>query len=89
MAISEAARTDLYNGLRDVIGPERTETLMSAIAWHTIDEVATKGDLAELRSELRADMANLEARLIRTMTNWMVTILVSVIGAIVGVAYLV
>jgi hypothetical protein len=77
MAISEAARSDLYNGLRDVIGPERTETLMSAIAWHTIDEVATKGDLA-----------NLEARLIRTITNWMVTILVAVIGAIVGVGLL-
>jgi len=34
-------------------------------------------------------MANLEARLVRTMTNWMVTILVAVIGAIIGVASLV
>lgn len=51
---------------------------MSAIAWHTVDEVATKGDLAAL-----------EARLIRTITNRMVTILVTVIGAIVGVAFLV
>ena len=89
MAISEAARVDLYNGLRDVIGPERTETLMSAIAWHTIDEVATKGDLEKAVAELRAEMADMEARLIRTMTNWMVTILISVIGAIVGVAFLV
>jgi len=46
---------------------------MSAIAWHTVDEVATKGDLAAL-----------ETRLIRTIANRMVTILVAVIGAIVG-----
>jgi hypothetical protein len=51
---------------------------MSAIAWHTIDDVATKGDLVAI-----------EARLIRTITNWMVAILVAVIGAIVGVAFLV
>ena len=51
---------------------------MSAIAWHTVDEVTTKGDFADL-----------ETRLILTITNWMVTILVAVIGAIVGVAFLV
>jgi len=98
MAISEAARSDLYNGLRDVIGPERTETLMSAIVWNTVDEVATKGDLqrataelrteiAELRTELKTDIANLEIRVTRAITSWMVTILVAVIGAIVGVAF--
>jgi len=58
---------------------------MSAIAWHEIDEVATKGDLAELR----ADIASLETRLTKTMTNWMVAILVAVIGAIASVAFLV
>lgn len=100
MAISEAARSDLHSGLRDVLGPERTETLMSAIAWHEIDEVATKGDLqravaevrtemAQLRGELKTDIASLETTLVKTMTNWMVTILVAVIGSIVGVAFLV
>lgn len=59
MSISEAARSDLYTGLRDVLGPERAETLMSAIPLHDLDEVATKRDIAELRAELRADMAEL------------------------------
>jgi ribosomal protein L29 len=61
MAISEAARNDLYNGLRDVLGPERAETLMSAVPLHDLDEVATKGDLAELRADLRAEMSELRA----------------------------
>lgn len=43
MGISEAARNDPYNGLRDVIAAERAETLMSAIPLHDLDEVATKG----------------------------------------------
>lgn len=55
---------------------------MSAIAWHEIHEVATKGDLAQLR----ADVAKLETTLTKTMTSWMVTILVAVIGAIARVA---
>lgn len=89
MPISEAARTDLYNGLRDVIGPDRTETLVSVIAWHEIDEVATKRDLAELRAELRGDITSLETRLTRTITNWMVTILLAMIGAMVSIAFIV
>lgn len=51
VAISEAARHDLYTGLNELLGPERTETLMSALPVHDLDEVATKGDLAELRAE--------------------------------------
>ena len=48
MAISEAAGSDLITGLRDVLGPERAETLMSAIPLQDLDEVATKRDLAVL-----------------------------------------
>jgi len=58
MAISEAARSDLYTGLRDVLGSERAETLMSAIPLHELDEMATEGDIAELKGDiagLRAD----------------------------------
>jgi hypothetical protein len=103
MAISEAARSDLYTGLRDVLGSERAETLMSAIPLHDLDEVPTKGDLAELRADLRADMAELKAELKediaelrvemsveigalrKTMTNWMLTVLVTVVGAMVSI----
>jgi hypothetical protein len=106
MAISEAARNDLYNGLRDVLGPERAETLMSAVP-HDLDELATKGDLAQLRTDLRAEMAELRGELKgdlaqlrveisteigalrQAMTNWMLTVLVTVVGAMVGIALLV
>lgn len=106
MAISEAARNDLYTGLRDVLGTERAETLMSAIPLHDLDEVATKGDLAELRAELRAEMAEFRAELKteiaglrvefhselaalrRTMSNWMLTLLVTIVGAMAGIAFM-
>ncbi len=99
VAISEAARADLYTGLSEAIGPERAETLMSAIPLHDLDEVATKADLAVLAAELRAEIADLRAEFkaeladqigaLRTvMTNWMLTILVTVVGSLIGVALL-
>lgn len=63
MAISEAARSDLYNVLSRVIGPDPAETLMSAVPLHDLDEVATKGDLAESREATRADIAELRTEL--------------------------
>lgn len=117
MAISEAARSDLYTGLSQVLGPDRAEILMSAIPLHDLDQVATKGDLAvlsgELRSEiadLRSDMADLRTQLKtdiaelraalrtelsseigglrRSMTNWMLTLLVAIVGAMVSTAFI-
>lgn len=106
MAISEAARSDLYTGLRDVIGAERAETLMSAIPLHDLDEVATKADLAILRAELmgeinglrvelKTDIANLRAELTseiaalrKQMGNWMLTLLVTIVGAMAGISFL-
>ena len=95
MAISEAARSDLYTGLRDLLGPERAETLMTAIPLHDLDEVATKGDIAELRAATKADIADLRAELKmdigslqKTMTNWMLTLLVAIIGAMASVGFL-
>lgn len=83
MLISEAARSDLYTGLRDVLGPERAETLMTAIPLHDFDEVATKRDLAELRAELKMDIASLQ----KTMTHWMLTLLIAIIGAMVSIGF--
>ncbi len=95
MAISEAARSDLYTGLRDVIGAERAETLMSAIPLHDLDEVATKADLAELRAELKMEIAELRvevsseiAAVRRTMSNWMLTLMVTIVGAMAGISFL-
>jgi exoribonuclease II len=64
MAMSEAARADLYNGLSDLLGPERAETLMTHLPRYDPAEVATKSDFAELRSnfsELRSDFAELRS----------------------------
>lgn len=95
MAISEAARNDLYNGLRDVIGAERAETLMSAIPLHDLDEVATKADLVVQRAELKTEFAELRvevaselAALRRTMSNWMLTLMVTIIGAMAGISFM-
>lgn len=88
MAISEAARADLYTGLVDVIGPARTETLMSAIPLYDLDEVATKADLQVLAAELRAEMADLKSSIIKTMTTWMVAQSVVIISAVAAVAVL-
>lgn len=99
MAISEAARHDLYTGLRDVIGPECAETLMSAIPLHDLDEVVTKADLraeiAELRTEMRTGFANLDAKIeaqqaamYRNVNRIVVAILVSIVGAVLGVGIL-
>ena len=66
---------------------------MSAIPLHDLDEVATKRDLQVLKAELRVEITELRVELSseidslrRTMTNWMLTQSVAIIGAIVGVA---
>ena len=61
MPISEAARHDLYNGLADLLGPERAETLMTHLPRYDPAEVATKSDLVELKTDLGADIAGLES----------------------------
>ena len=62
MGFSEAERHDLYTGLFELLGPERTETLMSALPIYDLDEVATKGDIVELRTELKGDIALIGAK---------------------------
>lgn len=98
MAISEAARSDLYTVLRKVIGPDPAETLMTVFPRYETDQVATKGDVALLKgdlavlraefktdiAELRAEIAGLVASVHKTMAIWSLTILVTVIGAMVG-----
>jgi hypothetical protein len=102
VAISEAARNDLYNGLRDILGSDRAETLMSVVPLHNLDEVATKRDLAELREATRADIAELRtevkvdiatlktdiAKLGRSTAIWGLTITVTILGSVVGTAVL-
>lgn len=68
---------------------------MTAVPLHDLDQVATKPDLAELRAHLHAEMAEMKAELKidiasfqRTMTNWMLTLLVATIGAMASIGFL-
>jgi hypothetical protein len=102
MPISEAARSDLYRALTSTIGPDATETLMTAIPLHNLDEVATKRDLQLLRAELSAELAtrigetherisDVHVRmgeLQKTVSSWMFVLLVAIVGAMVGVQFL-
>lgn len=60
---------------------------MSAIPLHNLDEVATKRDLAVLRAELSAELTTEIGKLRKTVTNWMLTLLVAVVGAMAGVSF--
>lgn len=63
MAISEPARSDLHTGLSQLLGPERAETLMRATPLHDLDQVATKGDVSIMASDLRSEMADIRSEL--------------------------
>jgi uncharacterized protein involved in exopolysaccharide biosynthesis len=68
-AISEAARHDLYNALTQAIGPGPTETSMSAVPLHDLEQVATKGDLAVTAADLRVEMADLTSEMANLKTG--------------------
>ena len=61
MPTSEAARHDLYNGLTELLGLDRADTLMAYLPEFDPDDVATKGDIAELRAATKTDIAKLRA----------------------------
>ena len=103
MAISEAARSDLHAGLSQVLGPERAETLMSAIPLHDLGQVSAKGDLAalsaelrseivDLRTELKTDIAELRAEVradVGALRRSMIILLVAIVGAMVSITFII
>jgi hypothetical protein len=87
IVVSEAERLDLYNGMAELLGPERAEMFMSAFPTVDISELATKADLAALDARmgaLEAAMLNLGLRLDR-MFQTMVAGLFVIVAAMVGV----
>ncbi len=58
---SEAARLDLYNGLSELLGLERAETLMASLPNFGPNDVATSADVGVL---LQARMDGLETPMI-------------------------
>ncbi len=87
MTPSESARHDLYNGLTELLGPQRAETLMAALPAYDTSDLVTKSDLAlfgaELRAEFRSDLASVNARIDRLFLAMMSGFVVS-IGTTVG-----
>jgi hypothetical protein len=62
MPASEAARHDLYNGLTELLSPQRAETLMTALPAYDTSELVTKNDLALFGAGMRAELSKLGAR---------------------------
>jgi len=86
MPISEAARADLYTGLAEVLGPDRAETLMAQLPRYDPAEVATKSDLAQLRTELREGLAAVNQRLDRLFQTLLVGMF-GVAAAFIGLIF--
>ena len=71
MAISEADRRDIFNGLEESIGTEPANKLMELLPTQPANELVTRADMhvfgGELRAEtaeLRGEMAELRAEMI-------------------------
>ena len=86
MPISEAGRADLYTGLAEVLGPDRAETLMAQLPRYDPAEVATKSDLAELRTDLREGLAAVNQRLDRLFLALLIGMF-GVVAALIGVIF--
>ena len=79
---TEAAWNDLYNGVTELLGPERAETLMSHLFRYDPSQIAMKTDIARIESAidaLRGDIASLKTNLIGG--------LVVIVAAMLGILF--
>jgi hypothetical protein len=87
---SEAARHDLYNGLTEVLGPQRAETLMAAISAHDTSQLVTKEEFRTGMAELRVEMSGLRAEFKSDLHQILLALvggLIVILGAMVGLAF--
>jgi hypothetical protein len=66
MVIDERSRHRMYERLQQVLGEEEAATLMEHLPPVGWADVATKSDLAALRTELELKLESLEHRLLAT-----------------------
>lgn len=95
MAVNERTRHDLYVGLEELLGVERTSVLMEHLPPVGWADVATKRDLDALGAELRGEIAGLRgefglelAKAVRTMVFANLTIAFAAVGLAFGAAQL-
>jgi hypothetical protein len=88
VAITEEGRHRMYGKLEAVLGHDDATMLMEHLPPVGWADVATKQDLALLRSEIRADMAQLESRLLRSMLTAIVVSNATLVGLVSAVVKL-
>jgi hypothetical protein len=94
--LSEAERLDLYNGMAELLGPQRSEKFMSALSTIDISQLTTRMDVLEARMDaLDARMGALEAamlnlglrldRLFQTLVAGLFVIVAAMVGIMISV----
>lgn len=63
MVGSASARDRFYRKIETLLGPDDAEFLMDALPLGGWDDIATKSDVRDLRSELKTDIAELRAEM--------------------------
>ena len=81
MAVTEQQRHQLLTWFEERMDEERAATMMELLPPAGTDQLATKADLAVLRSEVKTDLLQVQ----RTFVTWLIASQVAVITA-VGVA---
>ena len=76
MAVTEAAKHDLYAYFQDTMGEQRATTLMELLSPAGWADVATKQDLALLRTELKGEMFELRSEFERGLRTQLFSIYV-------------
>jgi hypothetical protein len=90
MGPSESDRLRLFETARRSWGDEAAATLMDLLPPLDWSQIATKQDLAELRSELRTEIADLRSEVHLRFAEHTRTIVLAVVGsnvALVGLTF--
>jgi hypothetical protein len=63
MPTPEAARHDLYNGLVDILGENRADTLMAYLPTYDPSDLLTRSDLTAFRTEVASRFDAIDRRM--------------------------
>lgn len=80
MTVSDEDRRDLFEVLENLIGGKSANTMMELLPPVGWSDVARRGDLAELRAELRAEIAELRAEVHSLLPRLIAANMASMIG---------